>query len=1195
MVSQSLHSWTGRSPIVGPTVLVVLQAAWFAGLVFAQETPNGKTDAAAAGLQHRVPWTTSRITGSPEPPPPYRTEPVFTHLQFNHPTELVQIPGSDRMMLVEEKGKVYTFPARPDVTHADLAIDLAQIPGMERAYGLAFHPQFEQNRYCYLAYVLPPKHSEGTRVSRFKVTATDPPRIDPASEAIVITWLSGGHNGGCLQFGPDGMLYVSTGDGGDSFPPDGLNTGQSLNELLASVLRIDVDHPELNSGKRYAIPRDNPFVDVPGARGEVWAYGLRNPWKMSFDPDGALWAADVGWELWEMLYRVEKGANYGWSVMEGSQPVLGERQRGPTPIVPPTVEHSHTEARSITGGYVYTGQRLPELRGAYIYGDYVTGKIWGLRHDGEKITWKQELVDTPLAIVCFGIDRAGELYIADYDTGTLHRLTKRPATDVNQRFPTKLSETGLFADTARHVPAPGVLPYSINAAAWADGTTAERFVALPGTLRLSVYEKQNVQIGHVKGMWRFPPDGVLAKTVFMSAQGNPRRIETQILHYDGDDWHAYAYLWNDQQTDAELVGSEGADVQLSIGDPSAPLITRRQTYRVAGRTECLLCHTTRGGSIYGFTPAQLNREHDYGGTKANQLRTFAQLNLFEYAVDFDTRPLADPYDESADLNQRARAYLHVNCSHCHLRGGGGSSYFDVRHELPIDKTRLLDLRPSHGTFGIAGAQVVHRGDPTRSVLFYRMAKLGRGRMPHFGSNVVDDAGLRLIGDWIASLGPVGGGSASHKSGDAAIAPVESCLTSTSGALAALRAIDAQQFDAGTAQKIVSAGTAHEDPQVRDLFERFVPEEQRIRRLGSAVQPAELLARPGDAQRGKTLFFEVAGVTCRNCHRIGSMGNSVGPELSGIGRKLTKPQLLESLLEPSKLVDPKYLTWLVETSQGQVHVGLLMAQTDQEVVLRDAQNKEQRIAAADIEVIAPQRQSLMPDLLLRDMTAQDVADLLEFLAGQRSDAPQLALAEGDSKTQIASAITWKIDNLNMIGGHKVTVLGQPRMVDTPEGKAIEFDGVDDGLVVDHHPLAGVKEFTAEVIFRPTLDGPKEQRFFHLQETGRENRILFETRLDGPQWFLDTYIKSGTADATLFADGFKHPIGPWYQAAIIVDGKTMKHYVNGKLELEKPLVFEPQGAGQTSIGVRHNRVFWYKGAIRAARFTPRVLTPDQFLKP
>ena len=367
--------------------------------------------------------------------------------------------------------------------------------------------------------MLQPKTPDGTRVSRFKVTDTDPPRLDPASEQIVITWLAGGHNGAHLQFGPDGCLYISTGDGGESFPPDGRNTGQDISDLLASILRIDVDHPD--AGRPYRIPPDNPFVDHAEARGEIWAYGLRNPWKMCFDPaDGSLWVGDVGWEMWEMIYRIERGGNYGWSVVEGP-PAGASRsaQRGPTPILPPTVEHSHTEARSITGGYFSQTPRLPELRGAYVYGDYVTGKIWALRHDGDKITWREELVDTPLQIVSFGLDPQGEVYIVDHPGGTIYRLAPNPRAGRESRFSAEAERDGpVRLPQPMHVPAPGVIPYSINAEPWADGTTAERFVALPGESRLGVYKKTDIQIGYIAGEWEFPNGGVLAKTVSLELE-----------------------------------------------------------------------------------------------------------------------------------------------------------------------------------------------------------------------------------------------------------------------------------------------------------------------------------------------------------------------------------------------------------------------------------------------------------------------------------------------------------------------------------------------------------------------------------------------------------------------------------------------------------------------------------------------------
>lgn len=194
------------------------------------------------------------------------------------------------------------------------------------------------------------------------------------------------------------------------------------------------------------------------------------------------------------------------------------------------------------------------------------------------------------------------------------------------------------------------------------------------------------------------------------------------------------------------------------------------------------------------------------------------------------------------------------------------------------------------------------------------------------------------------------------------------------------------------------------------------------------------------------------------------------------------------------------------------------------------------------------------------------------------------------------VVWPIDNLVSIGGHRTSFHGNPRVIESRGGTAVEFDGVRDGLVVEEIPLAGATEFTVEVIFRPDAGGPAEQRFFHLQETGSEDRILLETRLTPDnRWFLDTYIQSGTASRTLYAKNFKHPTGQWYQAALVFDGREMRHYVNGNLELAGELNFAPLSQGQTSIGMRHNRVYWFKGAIRRARFNRRALAPREFLRP
>lgn len=968
------------------------------------DTQKARQSGQPFGIEKRVPWTTSTITGSLEPPAPYKLEQLWPHFEISQPVELVSAPGSDRMFLLEVQGRIVSFKYKDPQAQLEPFADLKQEePELYRAYGMTFHPNFAENRYCYVCYVLTAGTVDGTRVSRFEVTRDDPPKLVPGSEKIIITWDAGGHNGGCLHFGPDGYLYISTGDGGSAFPPDGRNTGQDVSDLFASILRIDVDHSE--NGRPYTIPKDNPFVSLENARGEIWAYGLRNPWKMAFDPDnGRLWVGDVGWELWEMVYLIQPGGNYGWSLVENTQPVHRERQRGPTPILPPTVAHSHTESRSITGGYVYRGQRLKDLQGAFVYGDHVTGKMWGTKYDGEKVTSVQELCDTPLQIVAFGVDREQELYVVGWD-GSLHRLVPNPQREANKNFPRTLSATGLFESVPDHKLAPGVIPYSINAEPWADGGKAERFVALPGDTRLDVHTKQDVQVGTIKGDWKFPSDAVLVKTLSLQTDATQpdswKRLETQVLHYDQDTWRAYNYIWNDEQTDATLAESEGFDRLIDIQDPEAPGGKRQQRWHFASRSECILCHTTRAGSIHGFKPDQVNREQNYGSVTDNQLRTLDHIGLFEQPLP-DTWPrMINPHDESATLEQRARSYLHVNCAHCHRRGGGGSSAMELPIEIPLKKTNMISARPTQGTFEIHGAQVVAPGDPFRSVMYYRMSKLGRGRMPHFGSNVVDEQGIALIRDWISSI-PAEEASpsdialakrqraevkkvvSSQPGSDQKLAPpadnaLEELLRSTRGALMLAAELGTAEVPAKTKELIVARATTGTDAQVRDLFERFLPEDQRVQRLGTSVKPEEILALTGNADRGKELFFVSQGMACRNCHKIGKEGKEVGPELTTIGKKLDRAKLLESILEPSKVIDPKFVSYLVETSQGLVHQGLLVKQSDEVVVLRDPQNKLIEIATGDIEFMSAQQKSLMPELLFRDLTAEELADLLAFLS------------------------------------------------------------------------------------------------------------------------------------------------------------------------------------------------------------------------
>ena len=196
--------------------------------------------------------------------------------------------------------------------------------------------------------------------------------------------------------------------------------------------------------------------------------------------------------------------------------------------------------------------------------------------------------------------------------------------------------------------------------------------------------------------------------------------------------------------------------------------------------------------------------------------------------------------------------------------------------------------------------------------------------------------------------------------------------------------------------------------------------------------------------------------------------------------------------------------------------------------------------------------------------------------------------------VADSTVWHLDNLDEIGGFDVTVQGAPGIIDTPGGKAIEFDGIDDAIFLDVHPLAGMSTFTVEVIFTPYEGGEAEQRFFHMQNGSSDERVMFETRLvQGGHWFLDTFIYSGEQKIPLYAIDNKHETGSWYHAAVVVDEDSFTHFVNGQLEMSEPMKYESQGLGRTSLGVRMNKVNWFKGAIRTVRITPRALTPEEFL--
>ncbi len=777
---------------------------------------------------------------------------------------------------------------------------------------------------------------------------------------------------------------------------------------------------------------------------------------MSFDRQtGELWVGDVGWELWELIYRVRPGDNFGWSLVEGRQPVRPDQKPGPTPVVPPAVEIPHTEAASITGGFVYRGEKLPELKGHYIFGDWETRRFWSIAVDGETIGLRRELLEPTVRIVDFAERNDGELLLLDYDDGSIHELVRNEVASTEASFPRKLSETGLFDSITLHTPAAGVVPFSINTPMWADHAEGERWLGLPGDSSITMHHQPvSVKGSMFSRAMDYPKDAVLMKTLSLELiQGDPRtkrRVETQLLHFNGYDWRGYTYHWNDDQTDAELVEATGRATTFEVSDNNAPGGRRLQTWRFPSRMECIRCHNPWAEFSLAFNIPQLNQ-----GTETNQLEELYGLGVLqdsppvgdsqdpffvaETPLPPQERPrLVNPFDESADLDSRARAYLHANCAHCHRFNGGGSARIFLPFDLSLDKTEAVSTRPSQGTFGIPDAMIIAPGDPDRSVLYFRMAKSGAGHMPHLGSTLIDQKGLDLVHDWIRQLPPDmqwarridelasldepvilqkeqkdaaltrwkiarelakqnGRTTPTQADMDAALFQAKGEARTRSsqrekrraellaelfsdprGAIALARACRESKLPAFLKAASVTTATQHENIAVRDLFDPFLPDEERIQRLGDSIDAKQLLSLEGDAGRGRELFLNAKGISCKNCHRIGEEGKPFGPDLNQIGKKLNREKLLESLLEPSREIDPKFAGWLVQTTSGQVLTGLLAKQTDQEVVLRDALGKEHKLAKGDIEEMFPQRTSLMPDRQLRDFTPQQAADLLRWL-------------------------------------------------------------------------------------------------------------------------------------------------------------------------------------------------------------------------
>jgi len=423
----------------------------------------------------------------------YPIENAFPNLSFTRPVDLQHAgDGSDRLFVVEQDGRILVFDNDPAVSGTDLFLDIRprvdDRGNEEGLLGLAFHPDYAENGYFYVNYTA--SNPERTVISRFEVSQSNPDAADVGSETVLLEFSQpfSNHNGGQVAFGPDGFLYIATGDGGSGGDPQ--NNAQNRSNLLGKILRIDVDNPQ--GGNAYGIPEDNPFDgNSEGYAEEIYAYGLRNPWRFSFDAEtGRLWAADVGQNRFEEVDIIENGKNYGWRIMEGFScfnPPSGCDQTG---LTLPVIEYSHDLGSSITGGYVYRGSSVPALQGQYIYADFVSGRIWGLTYNGPNDVENELLLNSKQNIASFGTDADEELYICTFG-GSIFRFEPAVTSvgDAAGAVPEKMTLSGAYPSPA--------MRSSVNSVSVRFGLPAQQ------QIRLVLHDTLGQRVGTVaEGLYR---------------------------------------------------------------------------------------------------------------------------------------------------------------------------------------------------------------------------------------------------------------------------------------------------------------------------------------------------------------------------------------------------------------------------------------------------------------------------------------------------------------------------------------------------------------------------------------------------------------------------------------------------------------------------------------------------------------------
>jgi uncharacterized repeat protein (TIGR03806 family) len=753
------------------------------------------------GLDNRVPNTTLTV---PEVPQQfgYQVVNAFPGLSFDKPVALVSQPGeTNRLFVVEQAGKIYVITnlASPSKT---LFLDIsskvetaASGYSEEGLLGLVFHPNWRANRYFFVFYNIQTTTTSGTgrhdRLARFQIDSADPNTADISSEQPLYSQYDRAiyHNAGDLHFGTDGYLYVSTGDEGGARDAGG-NSRVINKNFFSAILRLDVDrqpgsiepnpHPAIHTDAQgqayYAIPPDNPFIGTTSHNGkainpdtvrtEIWATGLRNPWRFSFDPQtGTLFCGDVGQSGWEEINVIVKGGDYGWEYREGAHPHIDNDgddtvPPGVTLIDPileypnfsgPTIPGGKAEGRSVIGGIVYTGSRFAQLSGMYVFGDYYNSRMFALRYDtltGAVSDFQQLATASPVAFVA---DPGNGDVLFAHLAGTIYRLIYSTTPTQGQPLPPLLSGTGAFASLATLDPQPGIVPYELNVPFWSDHALKSRWFSIPDVNDSLTFS--------ATGNWSFPSGTVWIKhfdlEITNGVPASRRRLETRFLVKNDDGVHGFTYKWNAGQTDADLVPEGGENEAITVYQLNGDVL-RQQVWQYPSRGECLQCHTAVAGHALGFHTVQLNRAHDYGTGPANQIAALSTAGYFDSPVtDIPSLPALSRPDETAvSLEHRVRSYLQANCVQCHQPGGPSQGGWDARITTATASAGLIN-GPLVNDLGDPANRVLVPSDTVHSVLLQKLSTRGPGQMPPIASSIADPAGTALLTEWIAAGLPTG--------------------------------------------------------------------------------------------------------------------------------------------------------------------------------------------------------------------------------------------------------------------------------------------------------------------------------------------------------------------------------------------------------------------------------------------------------